>query len=418
MTPPSGQTPRVALLGNVANCLLPMAVALRDGGFEADLLIDHDAPAVGRPENADPALADAPWIRRGRWFSRWAPITPWRTRVVGLLRTYDLVIVSGPGPIFAQWSGRPWCWFVSGADLTVTPFPWTFRDAFATWPRRLAAFPLALWQRRAARRADEIWVQPFAPIRDAVARLGLTTPPVSNRYLPLAVDVDELRPDESDPVPRGVESIIERMDAADLVVFHPSRLVMHPSAANVRSGQWKGNDRLLRALGILRAQGRSDGVLLVMPEILISRDVDEAKDLAQELEIEDQLLWARPPSGQAFTRAQMGHLYAHSDVVVDEFGTGWFGFVALEGLAMGIPVVSYVDEAVMAILYPDGHPIQSAFEPGEIADRLIELRDPARRAALGARGRRWVESHHAPSAVRERYVAAVTAALDRHADRP
>lgn len=403
----------MALLGNVANCLLPIAQALRDEGIEADLFIDSSAPAIARPENSDAGLADAPWIRRGRWFSPWALLAPRWARVVRLLRTYDLIVVSGPGPTFAQWAGRPWCWLVSGADLTVTPFPWTFRSAFPTRVRRVAAYPLAHWQRRAAGRAHEIWVQPFEPMRDAIARLGLGSPPVSDRYMPLMVEVDHLRQGTGEPVPADLVPIINQMDAADLVLFHPSRIIMDATDANRRSGQWKGNGKLLHALADLRSRGDGDGILLVLLCVAGSRDLAPAKGLARELGVEDQILWARPPGRDAFTRDQMRHLYAHSDVVADEFAAGWFGLVTLEALAMGLPVVSHVDEAAMAVLYPGGHPIRSALEPHDIAGRIAELRDPQLRATVGASGQAWIEVHHSAHAVKARYLAAVRDVVDR-----
>ena len=52
----------------------------------------------------------------------------------------------------------------------------------------------------------------------------------------------------------------------------------------------------------------------------------------------------------------MRALYHRSDVVADEFGVGWFGYVTLEGLASSRPVLCHLDEQVMATMYPE-HPI-------------------------------------------------------------
>lgn len=408
---PAGRAPRIALLGNVANCLLPVARALHEAGFEADLFVDDHAPRSARPEVADPGLARVAWIRRGPWQAARTVLWPWRSPVVSELRAYDLVVVSGPGPVYAQWTGRPWCWWVSGGDLTVTPFPWAFRRIFRGLRRKLGAYPLALWQRRAAPRASQIWVQPFAPVQEAVRRLGLESPPVTRRYLPLLVDVSDFDSDRPlDPAPElaGIEA---RLAEADLVVFHPSRILMDPTPANVRSGQWKGNDRLLLAVAELVRRREAGNLLVVLPDFTGSRDLAPAKELVQELGIGAHVLWARPPDPSGFDRPQMRRLYAQSDVVVDEFGVGWFGTVALEGCAMARPVLCYMDDAVMAQLYPEGHPIISAREPGEIAKALLSLRDPDARRAAGAAGRRWVEAHHSPAAAGAAYVDAISATL-------
>ena len=159
---------RIALVGNTVNCLLPVALALRDAGFDADLFVDDHAPSTSRPESVDPTLANVAWVRRGPWFPSASVLAPWWAPIVRELRGYDLLLVSGPGPVYAQWARRPYLWWASGHDLTAAPFPWAFRHLYRTWPRRLAAFPLALWQRRGARPVVEIWVQPFTPFRDAV----------------------------------------------------------------------------------------------------------------------------------------------------------------------------------------------------------------------------------------------------------
>jgi len=404
-------TVRVALLGNVVNCLLPIAQALREGGVEAELFVDEAAPASGRPESADPRLAQASWIHRGPWFSRRSLLRPSRSPVVARLGDYDLVVVSGPGPVYAQFSGRPWCWLVSGADLTVTPFPWAFRSAFSGRVRRIGAYPLAHWQRRAAPRAKEIWVQPFAPMRDAIARLGLASPPVSNRYMPMVVDVDQMQRGDGRPVvPAAMQPIVDRMEAAALVVFHPTRLVMSASAVSRRAGQDKGNDQLLRALRVLQDRGEVARVLVVIPAIDGSRDLTAARALVEELEIEQLVLWAVPPAPGGFDRAEMRLLYDHSDVVADEFAAGWFGLVTLEALAMEVPVVSHLDERAMRVLYPEGHPVQTAETPAEIADRLVSLRNPEHRRAIGRAGRAWVVQHHSPAAAKAHYLDAVTRA--------
>jgi glycosyltransferase involved in cell wall biosynthesis len=413
--PPSPDAPRlrVALVGNVANCLVPVAQALRAGGLEAHLFVADDAPQVSRPENIDPRLLDVPWIRRGPWFPAWSALVPWRAPVVAALRDYDVIVVSGTGALYAQWSGRPFCWWVSGHDLTATPFPWAFRSTYPTWRRRLGAFPLALWQRRAARRAERIWVQPFAPFREALERLRIGAPPVSSTYLPLMVEI----------VPRGVDAtgehalegspILRRMADADLVVLHPSRMLIDDSVTARRSGQWKGNDRLIRGMAELRRRRPDLDALLVLIDSSVSRDTDEARRLIDRLDMGEQVLWARPAGAESFTRPEMAALYDAADVVAVEFGSGWFGTVALEGMAMGRAVLSHVDVGPMRELYPDGHPIVSAFEPTAVADALERLLDPAVRESLGTAGRRWVEEHHTPEVIGLRYVAEVSAAAQR-----
>lgn len=399
---------RIALLGNTANCLLPLTVALREAGAHADLFVDEHAPLTGRPESADARLAEVEWVRRGPWLRPWSVLVPWWSPVVRELRGYDVLLVSGPGPVYAQWSGRPYLWWASGHDLTAAPFPFAFRHLYRARRRRLAAYPLALWQRRGARRAHDIWVQPFGPFQDAVERLRLTSPPVSKGYLPLIVDLD---PDqEARAVPAEVSEVTDRMRSATLAVFHPSALRFVVDPAERRAGQWKGNDRMIEGFAAFVERTSAD-VVLVMPEIRSQRDLPHAKSMVERLGIGDHVVWARPPRPEGFTRAEMLALYEACDVVADEFAAGWFGYVALEGLAMGRPVISHVDANGMQQLYPHGHPFVSCVEPSAIADRLLELMDPRLREELGARGQAWIAQHHTREAASARYVSEVSAAL-------
>jgi glycosyltransferase involved in cell wall biosynthesis len=93
--------------------------------------------------------------------------------------------------------------------------------------------------------------------------------------------------------------------------------------------------------------------------------------------------------------------------------------VVLEAMSMEIPVVSYVDEDVIAKMYP-WHPITVARRPGEIADAFTTLADdPDERRRRGLQGREWVTEFHSYSATAGAYVRAVERVLrERTAWRP
>jgi len=403
---------RIGLFGNVANALFELARELRTvEGFDAHLYVaDRD---VYRPEHSDPALLDGypPWIHRGPWITPRSVLAPWRSPIVDELAAYDLLIVSGPGPIYAQFASVPWCWFVTGADLTVKPFPLTFWRRYPTWTHRAGEVVGGMWQRRAARRADELWIQPFAPMVDAVRRLGIVDERVSHRYFPLVVDTDLFTPDHELVAPD--DPAVVAMAEADFSVLHPSRLVIEASEPLRRTGQWKANDVLLRGFAQLVRRRVVDRPLLVMP-LLAGGDVDLARRIIAEEGIEDAVHWAVPPAPEGYPRHRLVDLYSVADVVADDFGAGWFGYVALEGAAMARPVVTHLDAPAMAELYPDGHPFCEAADPAAVADRLEELaRDPALRSRIGDEGRRWILRHHTPEALQQRYREGVSDAVSR-----
>jgi hypothetical protein len=86
-----------------------------------------------------------------------------------------------------------------------------------------------------------------------------------------------------------------------------------------------------------------------------------------------------------------------ADVVVDQLRLGWYGGLAVEAMALGRPVLAYINR--------DANPFGAALPVVQTsADRLREhLRDLAgdreRRLRLGREGRAFVETHHDPRAV-------------------
>jgi glycosyltransferase involved in cell wall biosynthesis len=89
--------------------------------------------------------------------------------------------------------------------------------------------------------------------------------------------------------------------------------------------------------------------------------------------------------------------YARADIVVDQLQAGWHGIFALEAMALGKPVVTYLKPDVVAQAeqaYGVRVPIVSA-----TADTLVEtlrplVADPALRRRIGAESRAYVERVH------------------------
>jgi glycosyltransferase involved in cell wall biosynthesis len=100
--------------------------------------------------------------------------------------------------------------------------------------------------------------------------------------------------------------------------------------------------------------------------------------------------------------------YRGADVVVDQLNAGWYGLFAIEAMALGKPVVTFLhDEAVRRTeaAFATTVPLVSA-----TAETLREalrplVADPARRRGLGAASRAYVESVHDLEQVTDRLLA-------------
>jgi len=92
-------------------------------------------------------------------------------------------------------------------------------------------------------------------------------------------------------------------------------------------------------------------------------------------------------------RQQALDLLKTADIYLDQFVTSGYGMGAIEAMAMGKAVVSYISPPV-APLFPPDLPIVNANQDN-LADVLEELlKDGRLRRELGRRGRAYVEKYH------------------------
>ena len=102
-------------------------------------------------------------------------------------------------------------------------------------------------------------------------------------------------------------------------------------------------------------------------------------------------------SSRASTTTRRARRYERADIVVDQLNAGWYGLFAIEAMALGKPVVTFLhDEAVARTEEAFGIrvPIVSA-----TADTLVErlrplVEDAEERRRIGAESRAYVEHVH------------------------
>jgi glycosyltransferase involved in cell wall biosynthesis len=100
--------------------------------------------------------------------------------------------------------------------------------------------------------------------------------------------------------------------------------------------------------------------------------------------------------------------YERADIVVDQLNAGWYGLFAIESMALGKPVVTFLhEEAVRRTEEAFGVevPIVSATREN-LAERLRPLiESPEERGRLGAAGRAYVEQVHDIDRIADRLLA-------------
>jgi glycosyltransferase involved in cell wall biosynthesis len=100
---------------------------------------------------------------------------------------------------------------------------------------------------------------------------------------------------------------------------------------------------------------------------------------------------------------RLRELMRECDIIADQFIMGWYALFAIEGMALGKPVLCYLRPDLLELYtlysFAGGCPVFDT-PPLQIKDRLRELvEDPQLRAELGEQGRRYVEAHHSLESV-------------------
>lgn len=90
---------------------------------------------------------------------------------------------------------------------------------------------------------------------------------------------------------------------------------------------------------------------------------------------------------------QAFELYKKADIIIDQLRTGTYGVFAIEGMALGKPVITYVTDEMKNSL-PDSLPIISANSQNIKMQIEYLLRDANLRLKLGKEGRTYVETYH------------------------
>lgn len=404
---------RVAFYGNICNNLYQIVKALRENSdIDAHLFIEkYDHPQTW-PESDDPSLCNnyPSWIHKDQYLIKGDYIKfyffPWLLHINKELNEFDMIIVSGIGPILANYSNKPVIFYVTGGDLTWVPFPWRtlLLNPVFTLKTNIGTYLIGIRQRSGIHKCSKIITQPFSPFMLALNELHIPKNHISTAYFPLIIDSTKFRRDvhAKSGNSKAVQEITKKFD---FVIFHPSRLQIRDKPVMKKTANWKNNGLLFegfhRFLETCNARNRA---CLVLIDRLDSPDIRIAREIISNLGMESNVIWLKPPRPSGFTRDEMISIYSISDVVADDFGVGWFGSVVLEACAIECPVIAYIDEEAMQQLY-SWHPILSANTPEGIANQLLKLyTNEEFLKQQGRLGRQWIEEFHTPKSASRIYV--------------
>jgi glycosyltransferase involved in cell wall biosynthesis len=163
---------------------------------------------------------------------------------------------------------------------------------------------------------------------------------------------------------------------------------------------WKGQDRMLRALALLRERGHDVRLMIVGGDAygLSTEYAESLPALARDLGLDGAVTL----TGQV---PDAGPYIERMDMLVNASDPEPFGIVLLEAMARGVPVVA-VDSGGPSEFIEDGRTgmLARSGEPSALADALEPLlASPELRHELGRAGRERFLSEFTDVALRERF---------------
>jgi len=395
---------RVAFLGNVNNnWFLLCRMLLKEALYHPTLFVGKEEPYINHPisDLPDFDIDSCTWVENIGWLEmRLIRYFPNLCKTKSKLRDYDYCLLSSDYLPLAKVIKVPCIFFPSGADLTRLPFP--SLDEQLRKPFTLKWLTRKLMgknQRDGILSCKKITSSVFPPFAESLERLGVhkNDPKLTKTYLPLIMDLDLFSPSLNSEWPEELKNL--RKDS-EFIVFSPSRIIDIVNPTRIRVGSWKNTSALVHGFKIFLnscALTFSENIApkLVFIDRSYSPDIQKIKDLIGNLDLEKNVIWLRADNSEGFTRNQLRHFYTACDVVADDFGVGWFGGVALEGLAFNKDVITHVPDKLMNSLF-GSNPFSCCKEPNEIALQLSRLYDLNVNSVYIPNTREWLEETQNP----------------------
>jgi len=387
---------KVGFLGNMNNNAFVLVRYLRDAGIDATFLMYPNEAAHFQPAADTFSLDFRAFGRKIDWGVSTSFLATSARAVRDTVDEFDILVGCGLAPAFLEKIGRPLDVFMPyGDDI------WTEVSYRLVNPRHLLPVWSAVHHQRRGIPKSKVFhmVATNALYERQWERYGGAaerwTEPLPLVHLPTY-----------DPATRDVwttqthwKHVFRQIrDRNELVVFYHARHLWADKSDKLNN---KGTDIFLEGWKMFRQQFPNVSATVVTFEY--GRDVSHSKRLIEDLGISDSVTWL-----PLMSRKDIMAGLVDADIVCDELVNSWMGSgVTYEALAMGVPVLTYRDDALYASQYESLYPVLNARSAEDVAARLAEhVWSPDVSKEKGKAGRDWYEKHVVEAAV-NRYLGFV-----------
>ena len=178
------------------------------------------------------------------------------------------------------------------------------------------------------------------------------------------------------------------LNAADGIILHDVELIPHLPKTDIPIYIVPLRLDLTKFIPLYPETIKSKPVIVHAPSRRSTKGTNEILDALKRVKGEFELVLV-----EGKTQAEAIEIYKRADIIIDQISLGTYGVFAIESMALGKPVITYIADDIRKT-FPKSLPIVSAgFENlAETIDSL--LADGERRRQLGAQGREYALRYH------------------------
>ena len=172
----------------------------------------------------------------------------------------------------------------------------------------------------------------------------------------------------------------------NLIIFSGVRFTFETFSEG-NDGYNKGNDKIIKGLADFYKENKSIEIHFVEK----GPDVEKAKSLCRELEIENAVIWHKE---MKFT--ELLDLYRRSDICFDQTGDHWVAAIGSYALWLGKPLIANDELPVRNGIWPKDNPICSAKSSKSILSHLRNLTSEKHRNELSKASKKFADEYLSP----------------------